>query len=50
MSSSSPLVKPRLPNWVVFRVAGYSGGGQQVIFSPAEPCAQRGNACEVLWK
>jgi hypothetical protein len=48
MSSSSSLVKPRLPNWVVLSVAGTSGGGQQVTFSPGEPCAQRGNACEVL--
>lgn len=48
MSSSSSLVKPRLPNWVVFMVAGYSGGGQQVTFSPREPCAQRNSALAPL--
>src|SRR5580692_3709988 len=47
MSASSLLVKPRLPIWVV-TVAGFSGGGQQVTFSPFEPCAQRGSFCEVL--
>ena len=41
ISSSSVLVRPRLPICVVFRVGGYSGSGQQVTFSPAEPCAQR---------
>ena len=48
MSSSSSLVKPRLPNWVLLTVPGNSGAGQQVTFSPFEPWAKCGSACEVF--